>query len=232
MGLGLSMRTLYYLARAAVPTYLEGLRGPAPRERVDARMRQVGRRVVEEAAIELEVSGRELVPSDRAFVYMSNHQSHVDIPVLCHVVPATSIRMVTKSELFRIPVWGRGMRAAGMVEVDRRNRARAIDSLTSAASRMAEGVSVWIAPEGSRSRTGALGPLKKGGFHLAKSTATPIVPLAISGTHRVLPPGSVRMMTHQRVRVVFGAPIDVTGATIDELMEQVAGFFAAHVETS
>jgi 1-acyl-sn-glycerol-3-phosphate acyltransferase len=90
-------------------------------------------------------------------------------------------------------------------------------------------VSIWLAPEGTRSRSGALGPLKKGGFHLARSTSTPIVPVAISGTRAALPSGSIFIRPDCPVRVVFGDPIPVTERSIDELMDQVAGFLRAHV---
>ena len=144
----------------------------------------------------------------------------------CHdaAVPSPSLRMVAKTELFRIPGFGRAMRAAEFVEVDRGDRARAVDSLKRAAATLGSGVSVWIAPEGHRSRDGVLGPLKKGGFHLARETGTAILPVALCGTRDVLPPETRRMNHDVPVRVVFGAPIETAGRPIPDLMAEVQSF--------
>jgi 1-acyl-sn-glycerol-3-phosphate acyltransferase len=229
MGIGLSFRTAYQLARAAIPTFADGMRGGVRRADVDHRARAFGAAVVEMADIHLTVEGAARIPADRAFVYMSNHQSHVDIPVLYQALPARTLRMVAKTELFRIPIFGAAMRTAEFVEIDRGDRERAIASLGRAAALIADGVSVWIAPEGSRSRTGAIGPLKKGGFHLAADTGTPIVPVAIDGTRHILPPGKTAMRRGVAVHVVVGAPIEVAGRSIEALMDEVRAFLVANV---
>jgi 1-acyl-sn-glycerol-3-phosphate acyltransferase len=136
--------------------------------------------------------------------------------------------MVAKTELYKIPFWGRAMRATGFVEVNRSNRGQAIDALERAGRQIAGGTSVWIAPEGSRARDGKPAPLKKGGFHLAKQAGVPILPVALSGTHRVLPPGARSARYDQPVRVVIGAPID-SAASVDELMARVSAFFEDNV---
>jgi 1-acyl-sn-glycerol-3-phosphate acyltransferase len=232
MGLGLSLATVYEMAKITAPTFAEALVGRVTRDKVDDRATRFSRRVLERARIRLEVVGRELVDPDRAYVYMSNHQSHLDIPVLYSAIPSRTVRMVAKTELFRIPIFGRAMRAAGFVEVDRKNREAAIDSLRRAAAAIADGVSIWIAPEGHRSATGALGPLKKGGFHLAADSGTPIVPVAITGTLAVLPPGSRSMRPDLPVRVDFGAPIATAGRPIPALMEEVRAFLRTRIEAT
>ena len=231
MGLGLSLYTMYQVARITAPTVLEAFVGGGSREQHDRRLREFARRVVAGARIQLTVEGAEKVPLDRAFVYMSNHQSHIDIPVLYAAVPSPSLRMVAKTELFRIPGFGRAMRTAEFVEVDRGDRERAVDSLRRAAATLESGVSVWIAPEGHRSRDGALGPLKKGGFHLARDTGSAIVPVALSGTRNVLPPDTTRMNPDVPVRVVFGAPIATAGRPIPDLMDEVRSFLETHTRT-
>jgi 1-acyl-sn-glycerol-3-phosphate acyltransferase len=220
---------VYELARITFPTFAETLAGRVTREVCDQRIAHFTHRVIELADIRLEVSGADAIPADRAYVFMSNHQSHLDIPVIYATVPARTLRMVAKAELFRIPVWGKAMRAAEMVEVNRGNRRQAVASLERAAQTIASGVSIWIAPEGSRSRTGELLPLKKGGFHLARQTGAPIVPIAISGTRHILPPGARGMVRGCRVRVVYGPPIPAEGADVDELQAAVASFLAEHV---
>jgi 1-acyl-sn-glycerol-3-phosphate acyltransferase len=229
MGRALSVYTVLQIARVVGPTLAEAMVGRGGRESQDRRLHAFGRRVVERARIHLTVDGAEKVPLDRAFVYMSNHQSHVDIPVLYATVPSSTLRMVAKTELFRVPLFGRAMRVGHMIEVNRADRKRAVESLRRAAQLIADGVSVWIAPEGSRSRTGELGPLKKGGFHLALDTGTPIVPVAISGTYNVLPPETTSMAHDVPVHVEFGAPIPVEGRAVPDLMAEVEGFLSAHV---
>jgi 1-acyl-sn-glycerol-3-phosphate acyltransferase len=229
MGLGLSLFAAFQAARISAPTVVEALFGLAERSRHDRRLREFGKTVVDRARIRLEVIGAERVPPGRAYVYMSNHQSHVDIPVLYATVPSPTLRMVAKTELFRIPVFGRAMRAADFVEVDRGDRVQAVAALDRARALIASGVSVWIAPEGHRSATGELGPLKKGGFHLARATATPIVPVAIDGTFEILPPGERAMRTDRPVRVEFGAPVPVAERPVDELMADVGDFLRARV---
>jgi 1-acyl-sn-glycerol-3-phosphate acyltransferase len=138
--------------------------------------------------------------------------------------------MLAKKELFQIPIWGRGLRAAEFIEVDRSNHARAIESIDEATRLMGEGVSVYLAPEGTRSRDGRIGALKKGGFHLALGTGAPIVPVAIRGTIDILPRGSRVMRSGQNVSVRIGAPIDVAGRDIESLMNQVSEFLVRNVE--
>ena len=228
MGHVLSLRTVYEIARVSLPTYVESFVGPVTSDRIDERLASFARRIVESAQINIRVEGRDQVPTDRAFVFMSNHQSHMDIPVLYATVPAKSLRMVAKKELFRIPLWGRVLRSVGMIEVDRQSRSKAVASLDGAIAQLAAGTSIWIAPEGTRSTTGKLGKLKKGGFHLAKKAGTPILPIAISGTRAILPPGTTRTHAGCSVTLVFGQPIDVQKLEIPELMDAVESFLRAN----
>ena len=224
-----SLRVAGAMARITAPTLVEAARGSLEREAVDERARWFGRRVVELLDVDLHASGAERVP-DRAVVYMSNHQSHLDIPMLYATLPSTTIRMLAKKELFAIPLWGRGLRAAEFVEVDRGNYARAVQSIEQAAELIHNGVSIWIAPEGTRSRDGRIGKLKKGGFRLAKETATPIVPVAIKGTIDILPRGTRTMHRGKHVEVTIGHAIDVGAREIPTLIDEVTSFFRQHVE--
>jgi 1-acyl-sn-glycerol-3-phosphate acyltransferase len=226
-----SVRVLGAMARITAPTLLDMARGSVERRAIDDRARWFGQRVVELLDIRLTAAGAEHVPP-RAVVYMSNHQSHLDIPVLYATLPSPTIRMLAKAELFRIPLWGRGLRAAEFVEVDRGNHARAVQSIDHAARLVRDGVSIWVAPEGTRSRDGRIGKLKKGGFHLAVATQTPIVPVAIRGTLQVLPRGGKVMQLHQPVSVQIGPPIEVAGRDLGDLMAQVGEFLVKNVENA
>ena len=224
-----SVRVLGAMARVTAPTLVEAARGSLTRSAIDERTRWFGRRVVELLDVDLVASGAEHVP-DRAVIYMSNHQSHLDIPMLYATLPSPTIRMLAKTELFRIPLWGTGLRAAEFVEVDRKNHTSAVRSIDHAARLIRDGVSIYLAPEGTRSRDGRIGKLKKGGFHLALGTGAPIVPVAIRGTLQILPRGGKVMRSGQRVSVHIGTPIDVAGRNIESLIAQVSEFLVNNVE--
>lgn len=224
-----SVRVLGAMARVTAPTLLEMARGHVARGAIDERARWFGKRVVELLEVKLIATGAEHVPS-RAVVYMSNHQSHLDIPMLYAALPSPSIRMLAKKELFAIPLWGRGLRAAEFIEVDRANHANAVRSVDHAATLLRDGVSIYLAPEGTRSRDGRIGKLKKGGFHLALDTGAPIVPVAIRGTIDILPRNAKVMRSGQQVSVQIGRPIDVAGRELPDLVAQVSEFLVDNVE--
>jgi len=224
-----SVRVLGAMTRVTAPTLVDVARGSLERAAIDERARWFGRRVVELLDIELVATGAENVPQ-RAVVYMSNHQSHLDIPMLYATLPSPTIRMLAKTELFRIPLWGRALRAAEFIEVDRSDHLGAIRSIDQAARLVRDGVSIYLAPEGTRSRDGRIGKLKKGGFHLALETGAPIVPVAIRGTLQILPRGGTVMRSGQRVTVQIGRPIDVALRDLSGLMAQVREFLVNNVE--
>ncbi|HEU0035461.1 MAG TPA: lysophospholipid acyltransferase family protein [Kofleriaceae bacterium] len=227
-----SVRVLGAMARITAPTMVELARGHIERSSIDERARWFGHRVIDLLDVRLTARGAERVPTDRAYVYMSNHQSHLDIPILYATLPSPSIRMLAKKELFQIPVWGRGLRAAEFVEVDRSNHERAVRSLEYAAKLVRDGISIYLAPEGTRSRDGRIGPLKKGGFHLARGTGAPIVPVAIRGTIDILPRGGRVMQKGRVVDVTIGAPIPVDGRELEGLMTEVREFLVKNVENA
>ncbi len=227
-----SVRVLGAMARITAPSLVDAARGRLERTTVDERARWFGRRVIELLDIHLTATGEHNVSDDRAVVYMSNHQSHLDIPVLYATLPSPTIRMLGKTELFQIPLWGRGLRAAEFIEVDRKNHARAVQSIEHAARLVRDGVSIYLAPEGTRSIDGRIGKLKKGGFHLAIGTGAPIVPVAIRGTIDILPRGGKVMQTGRTVSVQIGRPIDVAGQPIESLMAQVRDFLVKNVENA
>jgi 1-acyl-sn-glycerol-3-phosphate acyltransferase len=230
--------TLWHLARAIVetarisgPTILDGLSGKLTPELVDERLDEWSRRLLAQAGIELEVSGLEHAPSGEAFVIMSNHQSVYDIPVMFQALHRR-VRMVAKKELFKIPGWAQAMRMAGFVELDRTDREQAIASLAHAESALRQGTNIWIAPEGTRSRDGALLPFKKGGFRIALSTGARILPVTIDGTRRALSARGFSVRAGTRVRVTVSQPIDPRsyGSELRErLMQDVRTAIAAHL---
>lgn len=231
MGLALSFRVLAEMARVTVPSAIDAARGTLTRDAVDARARAFARRTIDALELHLTVDAlSDELREDRGYVYMFNHQSHLDIPVLYASLPSPTIRFVAKAELFRVPLWGPALRQAEFVEVDRADHAQAVNALGRASALVREGVSIAIAPEGSRSRDGRIGRLKRGGFHVALGTGAPIVPVAIRGTIDVLPRGSRSMRAGVPVRVVIGAPIEVAGRDVASLSGEVEAFLRRYVE--
>lgn len=220
-GLTLSVRGMAETLAISAPTVIEAFQGRVERPICDDRLARWSRRLLEQADVRLDVHGFDRIPTDETFVVMSNHRSLYDIPVLFQAFPRT-LRMVTKTELFRVPVWGQAMRAAGFIEVDRKNRRRAIESLRAARATLDSGVNVWIAPEGTRSRTGELGRFKMGGFMLALETGRRIVPVTLRGTENILPADGALVRRGAQVRVDFGEPIDAASFGTERRDELIA----------
>ena len=110
--------------------------------------------------------------------------------------------------MFQIPILGGAMRAAEFVPLDRRDHGKARAGLAYAREKIHSGISVWIAPEGTRSPDGKLLPFKRGGFVLALETDATILPCTVSGTRDVLRSKGLRVHRGQRASVQFHAPIE------------------------
>ena len=145
---------------------------------------------------------------DRPYIIMSNHLSLYDIPLIFATFPGASVRMIAKKELCRIPVFGWGIKAGECVSIDRKNPRQAIKDLARAKEKILSGIKIWIAPEGSRSRTGRMGPFKKGGFKLAMSVEAIIVPVAIVGSDKILPPDVFDFSVGETIEMHICKPID------------------------
>lgn len=170
----------------------------------------------------VDVRGVAEIDPGRSYVYMCNHLSNFDIPVLLAHLPV-QFRWLAKAELFRIPLFGRAMRGAGYISIDRFNRDSAFASIDEAAAKIQQGVSVMIFPEGTRSRDGSLLPFKKGGFVLAVDSGVPIVPLIVQGTQAIMPKGS-RLVHPNPVELTIRPPIqtgDYNRETKEQLMVEV-----------
>lgn len=181
------------------------------------------RSIVRAAGIRITAAGLENIDSGKSYVIVSNHQSHFDIPVLVATLPL-KLTIIAKKELFKIPLFSQGMRAFGILEIDRSNRNRAIETLNLAAEIIRkEKISVLAFPEGTRSLDGKLQRFKKGAFALAADHQIPILPVSVSGTFPVLPKGKL-MVRPGEVTVTIHPPVDAGRFGSDhraELMDQV-----------
>jgi 1-acyl-sn-glycerol-3-phosphate acyltransferase len=198
---------IFQTLRISLPTVWDSLRGNLSPELIDRRLDDWSGRIVRRAHIRLAVEGFEHAPAGESLVLMSNHQSLYDVPVIYQAL-RRRIRMVAKSELFQVPVWGTAMKRAGFIELDRSDRDRSRQALLASADMLEAGTSIWIAPEGTRSLTGELGTFRKGGFHLALRSGARILPVSIVGTRHVLPAKGAHITDGCNVRVVVHPPID------------------------
>lgn len=205
--LTLSLQNIYETLVVSWPTVVDAALRRVTKEVCDDRLAYWADAIVKHTEMDLHVHGREHMKPGAVYLVMSNHQSLYDIPVLFYVI-GSNLRMVTKIELFRVPVFGQALKESGFIAIDRSNRQRAIESLAIARKKLAAGTHIWIAPEGTRSKTGKLLPFKKGGFTLALETGLPILPVTLNGTRDVLRAKGVRSYHHQRVDVTIHAPLN------------------------
>jgi|ERR1043166_1468518 1-acyl-sn-glycerol-3-phosphate acyltransferase len=164
--------------------------------------------VLRVGGISVKVSGLDRLDPERQYIFMANHRSNLDIPVLIHSLPGFQIRWIAKRELLWIPLFGWAMWAAKHITVNRADRSAGVGILKKAQHRIAGGISVVVFPEGTRNPNERLLPFKRGGFLLAIKTQTAIVPVTISGSGKVLPKGDWRIKSGQ-VEVTVGEPIPV-----------------------
>lgn len=172
--------------------------------------------------IRITVKGLSNIKPGRSYIYMANHTSNFDIPVLQAHLPV-QFRWLAKAELYKIPMFGYAMKRAGYISIDRSDRKSAIESLNRAAKIIKEGVSVVIFPEGTRSISNDLQPFKKGGFFLAVDSGVPIVPIIIRGTERIMPKNKM-LIKPGRVTIEIEKPINssnYTRKTKNDLMQKV-----------
>lgn len=180
------------------------------------------------AGVTVKVSGVEKLDPARPYIFAGNHQSQFDIFALQGYL-GFDFRWMAKKELFKVPIFGQGMRVAGYIPVDRSHGRKALKSLDEAAKRIVDGTSVIIFPEGTRSPDGKLHDFKPGAMVLAIKAGVPVVPMAILGTHEVLPKGKL-LAKPGRVEIRVGDPIETSGYTVkqkQELAELLHGKVAA-----
>jgi len=199
-----------WISVALVVTALTWRRGPALSH--DLRVWAPGLLAI---AVDLEVVGRERLDPRRPYLFVANHQSWADIPALFVALPVPLLFMA-KRELARVPFLGWYIQAMGMVFVERSARAAGAASVGLAAERLSHGWSVLSFPEGTRSRDGRVHTFKSAGFAAAIEAGVPVVPVALEGAGRIIPPDGGFRIRPGRVRVLVGEPIPTTGLARDD----------------
>jgi len=168
----------------------------------------------------LEVIDDGHVDYTKPHIFVMNHQSHMDIPAAFMSIPA-NIGFVAKKELERVPLFGRVMREAGMIFVDRSDPAKAIASLKAGGALIRSGVNIFAFPEGTRTASGSIQNFKKGIFMLALEAGVPIVPMSVHGAREVLPVDSFDPQGNV-IKVKIGKPISLDGYCVDTRDDLIA----------
>jgi len=179
--------------------------------------------------VEMQVEGEEHLWSHRPAVFIFNHQSGLD-PILMAKLTQRDVVGVAKKELEKAPILGPLLKAAGVVFVDRGDRAKAIEAMGPAVAAMREGLSVVIAPEGTRSATKKLGKFKKGAFRMAMAGGVPIIPVVLKNALDALPRHAT-VIRPATVEVVVHPPIPTDDWTRDNLDERIAEIEELYRET-
>lgn len=167
----------------------------------------------------VQVIGKENILRGKPQVFMANHQSDFDILITLAYLPG-QFRWIAKKELFAIPVFGRAMKSAGYIEIDRQNHEKALQSLDLAALRIREGKSVMTFPEGTRSRDGEIKAFKQGTFYLAIQSGVPIVPISIVGSGDIMPKRSLKVKPG-KIKLIIDKPIPVTDYPLENRQELI-----------
>jgi 1-acyl-sn-glycerol-3-phosphate acyltransferase len=181
------------------------------------------------AGARVRVHGAHHIRPGESYVFLSTHQSYMDIPAMLGYLPA-QLRIAAKKVLFRIPFMGWHLTRAGHIPIDRSSTERAVNSMRRAAGYLRNGICAFVFPEGTRSRDGYLHGFKKGGFKLAMQAGVPIIPVTIVGSRQVLPPDSITFRPGP-MDMYVDAPIITEGLTDDDLeplMKTVYDIMAKH----
>jgi 1-acyl-sn-glycerol-3-phosphate acyltransferase len=170
--------------------------------------------------VKVQTFGLEKFDPARSYIFMSNHISNLDPPIMLPLIPRRTSVMV-KKELFSYPILGPVMRLGSLVPVDRGNRDAGISAVREASKVINSGLNMTIYVEGHRSFDGRLLPFKKGPFHLAEGCQVPVVPVTISGSERAMPKARFGIQP-ELVTVRFHEPIEPADfGTREELMAKV-----------
>ena len=158
------------------------------------------------AGVKLVISGRELLDKKENYIFISNHQSYFDIPVLMQTIP-NNLRFIYRKSLSQIPIFGWAMYLSGYIPINRENARAATKSLRKATDKIKKGISVVIFPEGTRSTENKLGEFKRGMFVIAEEAKVKLVPVTIDGSRKILPRQKF-VIKSGNVKVTFNKPIE------------------------
>jgi 1-acyl-sn-glycerol-3-phosphate acyltransferase len=187
----------------------------------------IARNGVRAAGIHTQLTGLENIPAGRPCIFMCNHVSNLDPPVVLPLLPGRC-SVLLKKELMSIPILGRAMRMGQFVPVERGGRRDAAQaSVTAAAAVLGDGLNILVFPEGTRSPDGRLSNFKKGPFYLAIETGAPIVPVAVAGTQTMMRKGDAAIYPGLATVSLLPAIDPANFGTREEVLRAVHGALAA-----
>ncbi len=226
---GLAIGSIY---PSALKGLVVGTLNGSQRKGINATIESIGDLGCRMAGLEVAVRGRENLEIARPAVFCFNHQSNADFFIVSKLVKR-DLTALAKQELASTPL-GPLFKAMGAIFIDRSNKDKALKAFKPAIAALKSGISVAIAPEGTRSRTRQLGAFKKGAFHLAMQAGVPIVPIVIKNAHDAMPKGS-GLMQSTNIEVVVLDPVDTSGwkvKTINQHVEEVRNLYLHALEQS
>ncbi len=172
--------------------------------------------------VKLVVEGAKNINLNKNYIFVSNHESHLDIPAIFYSVPL-NLFFIAKKELKKVPFMGWAMQAGGMIFIDRKNKEQAKKDMLKAGELIKNGKSIISFPEGTRTLTGEVGLFRRGSFLLSISTGIEIVPVTISGARELLPSGSF-FLKGGKVNIHIHPPVSpdkYSATTIENFAEDV-----------
>ena len=171
--------------------------------------------------VELNIIGAEKIDPKKSYVVIGNHPSTLDIFTHITALPV-SIRFLTKTELFRIPIFGRVLKTLGLPRIDRKNAKANFEKINDSINQVIKlGNSIMIFPEGKRSNQKELLPFKKGASHIAKNFNLPIIPVVSHNAHNLMVKGKVWLKSGE-IKIEILEPIyNVNDYTVDELTSKM-----------
>ena len=223
---GLAAATIYPSAAYGA---LKGIATMSKREAANTTFSTIGDLGTRFAGLQISVKGKHNLTDFRPAVFCFNHQSAADFFIMMKLL-RNDFKGIAKKELEKTPI-GPVFKALGAIYIDRSNKASAIEAMKPAVEALKNGISIAIAPEGTRSGTPELGPFKKGAFHLAIQAGVPIVPIVIKNAYKAISKGSF-MLHPTHIEVVVLDPVETAlwkVKNLDQYVEDVRDLFVAEL---
>ncbi len=159
--------------------------------------------------VKLSVSGLENIKKNEHYIFVANHSSYTDIPIVLAAIPF-DVRLILRNTLTRIPIWGWALLASPMIIINRSNAVLAKKTLAHAAGIIRAGASVLLFPEGTRTLTGEIQQFKRGAFHMAYESGAEVIPIAIKGSFDFMSRTARLPSSNKQIYVSIGTPLQVT----------------------
>lgn len=187
-----------------------------------------GQKMFNRSGSTLEVIGIDKVPKDQTLVFVANHQSNFDIPLVAGFIPVPK-GFVSKEEVGNYLIFGKWMHLMNCVFIKRGNPREALKSINEAANKIKAGYSQVIFPEGTRSKDGSIQEFKAGALKMAIKSKTPIVPITIIGTKDIMVKKSP-VIRPAKVKLVIGDLVEIEDLSTSELAEKLQGIIQENMD--